>query len=329
MSGPPQDPVVRPDAAVEGLPDGDFSLRIAAAIARRGLGLQRLSGRLRQEGISCSPSTLSLWSNARTMPRRAEARRAVQALEPILQVPPGYLVEAMDRAPRPDPADGGGSARAADEVDRLFLRAREELGFTTDPSRTTRLLIHETVRLDEQGRFIGLAVRQVLRAERRGAERVLAGAFADPRAGGRGDGGSLRQVRVGVGGRLGRVREFPDAGVTVVEIVLERPLAEGELTVLEYVVRPGAGPEPRVPGWNFHVVSSLVPVEQLVAEVEFSASARPPQIHGTVHHDRLGHEAGPPDASWDEIALQGDTALVAARDLRAGGVEIAWRWEPA
>lgn len=313
----------------EPLPDGDFAERLSAAIARRRLGLQRLSGRLREEGISCSPSTLSLWSNGRTMPRRAGATRAVAALEPILRVPGGYLQDAAREGRRPRSTDRGWASEGDADVplvDRLFHRAREELGFLTDPSRTRRLLIHETFRVDENRCFAGLWVRQVLRAEGGTAERVLVGAFADIPAGSDPAEIGLRRVHVGIGGRLGRVREFPEAGVSVAEVLLERPLQDGELTVLEYTLVPGAGPEPSTPGWNIHEVSSLVPVQQLVTEVAFHPRALPAQVRGTIHHDSAGRRGGPRTEERD-LELQGTLAIVSGRDLHGGRVAIRWRWE--
>jgi len=75
---------------------------LRAAIAARGLGLDRIQDRLRQHGIQLSTATLSYWQSGRRHPERAESLRALKLLESILELPAGSLSALLGSSTRRD-----------------------------------------------------------------------------------------------------------------------------------------------------------------------------------------------------------------------------------
>ena len=76
-------------------PEAPFHEVLTHAIQRRNLTLERLSVRLRAQGTPVSIATLSYWQSGRSVPTRARSLQAVEHLERILSLPPGYLMSAL------------------------------------------------------------------------------------------------------------------------------------------------------------------------------------------------------------------------------------------
>lgn len=95
------------DSALRG---GPFHVALRAAIAARGLPLQRVQHHLTRYGVKVGVTSLSYWQQGARRPQRPESLRAVRALEEILQLPEESLIrllaEAEERsvAQRPPPA---------------------------------------------------------------------------------------------------------------------------------------------------------------------------------------------------------------------------------
>ncbi|MFB7152146.1 hypothetical protein ACFCYA_22310, partial [Streptomyces virginiae] len=87
---------------------GPFHLALRAALAARGLPLQRVQHRLAAQGIKVGVTSLSYWQQGARRPRHPESLRAVTALERILELPDGALVRLLAA-----PAPGAGAARPA------------------------------------------------------------------------------------------------------------------------------------------------------------------------------------------------------------------------
>ncbi|MCS6712579.1 hypothetical protein JSY14_11320 [Brachybacterium sp. EF45031] len=306
------------------LPQGSFAERLSAALAGQPLGLQRISQRLREMGISCSPSTLSRWSNGRTAPRRSQARRAVAALEALLNVPQGYLTSAaFGEATEPAWHGDDEEKRQADLRAALHRQDADDFGIDLDAADAETIFLHETLEIDAQRRGRSIRVRRILRALDRPVERFLAG-----HSGVTGPDGErlLRELEPGPGSRLGRVREHPEVGMTVAEIILERPLAPGEVGIVEYTVIPQGGVEEYTTGWHVCDVVHRLPVAEMVLEIIFHPEALPTGLRGAVTRT-IGGAGRRGRTLRHDLQLLGSSAIVSGRDIERGGVRIEWTWD--
>ncbi len=297
-----------------------FADRLRRAIARKGLGLERFSARLEERGISCSASTISLWRNGYTRPRRYEAQRAVHALEQLLDTEPGYLTQA------PHPIVVGSSlwweqeapAEKVFHEGAEFKRAAESLGISSS-TETQRLAMTDVAQYDEQGRFTGSRCQMVLQAARSGAERLVIGTYTN---GSVREAGGLRVLEASSGARLGRRRVSRSTGQVVSELLLDAPLRRGEMTMIEYEIVPVQGPEPRADGPQNHELRTAHPLGRLVLGVDFHPDAVPERID--VIEDPTAEN--PEGRSRRAARLQGTRALATRSDLVQGGLRIEWSW---
>ncbi|MBT2675526.1 hypothetical protein J7E95_32980, partial [Streptomyces sp. ISL-14] len=87
---------------------GPFHVALRAAIAARGLPLQRVQHHLSRRGVKVGVTSLSYWQQGARRPQRPESLRAVRALEEILQLPEESLIrllaEAVDHSALQRPA---------------------------------------------------------------------------------------------------------------------------------------------------------------------------------------------------------------------------------
>ncbi|KIF70400.1 hypothetical protein HY68_20405, partial [Streptomyces sp. AcH 505] len=101
------------------LQTGPFHLALRAALAVRGLPLERVQHHLAHRGIKVGVTSLSYWQQGARRPQRPESLRAVGALEAVLDLPVNSLLRLLEAATAP----GGvrGAARdTAGAVDRLL-----------------------------------------------------------------------------------------------------------------------------------------------------------------------------------------------------------------
>lgn len=83
---------------------GPFHVALRAAIAARGLPLQRVQHHLSRYGVKVGVTSLSYWQQGARRPQRPESLRAVRALEEILQLPDESLIRLLAKADeRSDP----------------------------------------------------------------------------------------------------------------------------------------------------------------------------------------------------------------------------------
>ena len=72
-----------------------FSAALRAAIAQRGLSLDRIRYHLIQRGHELSVATISYWQSGRSRPERASSIAAIAALEDILGLENGHLAAKL------------------------------------------------------------------------------------------------------------------------------------------------------------------------------------------------------------------------------------------
>ncbi|MFD0275327.1 hypothetical protein ACFVHB_15675 [Kitasatospora sp. NPDC127111] len=214
------------DDLAGGLRAGPFHTALRAAIASRGLALERLSDRLAAAGLRVSVSTLSNWQRGLSRPRRPEGLRAVAALEELLGLPAhslrGLLDEPAHRGRRlPAPAPGTPALPAS--------RLRARLDVPADPALDV-LAVQDDVTVTETGWTS--TTRTVVRARRAGVDRhVVLSHVSGP---------ALPEIRAGRDCALGRVHADRAAGLIGAELRFGA-LGPGETFAVEHVT---TSPEP-------------------------------------------------------------------------------------
>ncbi|WIX75874.1 XRE family transcriptional regulator [Amycolatopsis carbonis] len=235
---------------------GSFAVTLDAAIEDSGLSLDRVRHHLATRGVTLSRSALSYWRRGRSQPERETSLNAVTQLEAVLELSPGSLTSLLGpRAPR-----GRWLGHPPDRVERRRLWPDlRPLTVELKPPPDEQLAfwsVHDRVAVDDDGCERALHVRVVAEATMDGVDRMMTYHQADgplpaePR---------YQGVRFA---RVGRVRVDRRTGMTAGELLLDRVLAAGEVTAVEYEillppgtptqgVRPAlhaAGARARVPG---------------------------------------------------------------------------------
>ncbi|HET9168901.1 MAG TPA: hypothetical protein VFN97_05670 [Actinospica sp.] len=208
---------------------GPFADALRAAIAESGLSLDRIGYRLRKHGTPISLSTLSSWQSGRRQPERAASLAALARLEEVLGVPAGALAALVG----PRRARGRrGFADAPDLVEAYqewdpIARLLGEFDTGSD-DLLIRLSQYERLTVGADGRLRELYSRALVRA----ASNDLQSALVIDQA----DDGNPSLIHPLRGCTLGTVRTNAEAGLTIAELRLPRPLQRGELFLLEHLV---------------------------------------------------------------------------------------------
>jgi hypothetical protein len=293
------------------LASGPFPAALRTAIAHSGLSLDRIQYRLRQHGTPVSLATLSSWQSGRRRPERAASMAALDRLEHIVAVPPGALAALLGpRRPRgrnvyteaPELAD---LYQDADPIARLLTEFD-----TSSDDRLVRLSQYERLKIGPDGTLRELYSRALVRAA---ADGVSSSIVID-----QADAGNASVIRPLRGCTLGAVRTQPEAGLTIAELRLPRPLRRGEPLVMEYVVEFTA-PFPRD---NDSTRRLRLPIREHVIDVEFTRPMLPARcVQFTVpQHD---------DAVETERVLtldERDRVCAMAIDLDPCVIGVRWEW---
>ncbi|MGW2249498.1 hypothetical protein ACWCXH_04800 [Kitasatospora sp. NPDC001660] len=293
-----------------------FADTLHLAIEASGLSLDRIRAALAGRGVRVSVTTLSYWRRGRSQPERASSLRAVHLLEELLGLPHSSLSSLLG-PPRPR-----GRWAAAANTCHLGLEdvwpGEQEIAdifaeLDAPPAgELERLSIHDSYYVDAERRGNLLRMRQVVRATVAGVGRCLVVHKADEEATGCPEITSVRH------GRLGRVRRRPEAGLTVGEIMLDRPLGLGDSTVFEYEVEiPPGGPTME------YSRRFATQVREYVLQVHFDPASVP------VHCERYDREPGEAVDSRREQLWIGASASahVLSPDQQPGHIGIRWEWE--
>ncbi|WP_121007504.1 XRE family transcriptional regulator [Saccharothrix australiensis] len=290
-----------------------FAGALRAAIAERGLGLERIREHLAQQGVKVSLATLSYWQSGRSRPERRSSLAAIGHLEEILALPTGYLVGLLG-PPRPR---GRWLKRAPDRtvpISALWSDPDQvEWAFrqvdTSSDERLTRLSQHDFVTVGPERGERSIRSRHVLRADADGADRWVVLAHVDEPA---------RHLPVLAPLRhcsLGRLVTHPAAGLVVAELLFDRALRQGDSIVIEHelVSRPPYPPALAC-GRKFRL-----PVREYVLEIAFDPLARPVDC---VQYRQVG---GTEVAHPVEVDA-GGSLLGVALDFGPGSYGFRWNW---
>ncbi|MDX2599378.1 hypothetical protein PV379_19445 [Streptomyces caniscabiei] len=294
---------------------GPFHVALRAAIAARGLPLQRVQHHLTRHGVKVGVTSLSYWQQGARRPQRPESLRAVRALEEILQLPDESLIRLLARA---DEQSGpqrpaGRSYRSVVEASGVLRRLLAELDVPLDGGVHT-VGHHERVRIGARRELLGRESQQIVRAHRDGVDRYVAVHHGDP-----GCAPERTAVRALENCRSGRVRWDPDTGVLVAELLFDTRLRSGDTHLFRYGFDDGTG------GVCTEYVRAFRSTGgQYALQVRFDDRALPLRCHRFSQHS-----AAAPRGGRQNLALSGlhRTVHLVEPRARTGIVGIGWEWE--
>ncbi|MGE7391740.1 hypothetical protein ACQKM2_40335 [Streptomyces sp. NPDC004126] len=314
---PTGDPPNAPDAAQLGrlLRGGPFHAALRAAIAARGLPLQRVQHRLAARGIKLGVTSLSYWQQGARRPRHPESLRAVSALEEILELPGGSLLRLLaGTLPAADPPrPAARSYRALVSVGAAVEGLLAGMELPADGGLHT-VGHHERVRIGPGGELRTRESQQIVRAHRDGVDRYLAVHHGDP-----GCDATRVEVTAYENCRTGRVRCHPEAGVVVAELLFDARLRRGDTYVFGYGIADGTGGRSAEYVRGFSYAGG-----QYMLQVAFDEAALPVRCR---RFARTG--PGAPRTALGDLTPSGRHRAVhlLEQDVRRGILGITWDWE--
>ncbi|MEG3626100.1 hypothetical protein [Streptomyces poriticola] len=300
------------DSALRG---GPFHVALRAAIAARGLPLQRVQHHLSRYGVKVGVTSLSYWQQGARRPQRPESLRAVRALEEILQLPEESLIRLLAESdPHPSeqrPAARSYRAHMAASGALEWLLAELDL----PPGGGVHTVAHhERARIGRHRELAGRESHHIVRAHRDGVDRFVAVHHGDP-----GCAPGRMTVHALENCRTGRVRRDHETGMLVAELLFDTRLRAGDTHLFRYGVEDGTAGVSRECVRGFDTAGG-----QYALQVRFDAAALPVRCHRFTQHS-----AAAPRGGRQELALSGrhhSVHLVEAR-VRSGIVGIGWDWE--
>ncbi|MFI2510746.1 hypothetical protein [Streptomyces sp. NPDC018972] len=300
------------DSALRG---GPFHVALRAAIAARGLPLQRVQHHLSRHGVKVGVTSLSYWQQGARRPQRPESLRAVRALEEILQLPEESLIRLLAQ-PDEHAADRhspGRSYRSLVEASDVRERLLAEFGAPRDGGLHI-LGHHERIRIGARRELAARESHHIVRAHRDGVDRYVAVHHGDP-----GAAPERMTVQALENCRTGRVRWHHDTGVLAAELLFDTRLRTGDTFLFRYAVEDGtAGVS------HEYVRGAESPGGQYALQVCFGSGVLPVRCHRFTQHS-----AAAPRGGRQELVLSGrhrSVHLVEPR-VRSGYVGIAWDWD--
>jgi hypothetical protein len=294
---------------------GPFHVALRAAIAARGLPLQRVQHHLSRYGVKVGVTSLSYWQQGARRPQRPESLRAVRALEEILQLPDESLIRLLARAddhPGPE-RPSGRSYRSVVEASDVLERLLGELRVPLDGGVHT-VGHHERVRVGAGRELLGRESQHIVRAHKDGVDRYVAVHHGDP-----GCAPERMAVRALENCRSGRVRWDRETGVLVAELLFDTWLRSGDTYLFRYGFDDGTAGECTEYVRGFRSTGG-----QYALQVRFDERALPLRCHRFSQHS-----AAAPRSGRQILPLSGphrSVHLVEPR-VRTGVVGIGWDWE--
>jgi hypothetical protein len=294
---------------------GPFHVALRAAIAARGLPLQRVQHHLSRHGVKVGVTSLSYWQQGARRPQRPESLRAVRALEEILELPEESLIRLLAESVEHSAADrpAGRSYRSLVAASDILDRLRAELDCSPDDGLHT-LGHHERVRIGARRELAGREAHHIVRAHRDGVDRFVAVHHGDP-----GSSPLDMRVRALENCRTGRVRWDQDSGVLVAELLFGTRLRSGDTFLFRYGIDDGTAGASREYLHRFGL-----PGGQYALQVRFDAAALPARCHRFAQQSPAAPRSGRQELSVREPH---HCAHVVEPRIRPGIVGIAWDWE--
>jgi len=301
----------------EVLASGPFSLALKLAIKASGLSLDRLQHKLEERGARVSKTALSYWQHGRTRPERPESLRALAIVEQVLGLETAALSSLLG-PPRPRGrwlAQHPNSLRLDEAWARPdgLSRALQRMGTSLDAlHRLTKVGVHITSTVGANQRLLESTYLVVVRAAQDNVDRYVA-AF-------RTDAGMLEPLRIEdtVGCRPGRRRDDEATGFCTYELLLERPLRTGELTVLRYTLRSETA---EIDSYQSH--RAAPGLLDFSIQVRFDPSCLPARVYRT---HRLSIADSKPKETELWLGASHTAQLIEVNPLPVI-YRIAWAWD--
>lgn len=323
-------------------------MALRAAIAARGLPLQRVQHHLSRHGVKVGVTSLSYWQQGARRPQRPESLRAVRALEEILRLPDESLIRLLADSHDGKGGRGGrgghgrqieqnrengqngqngwsgqgdlGGTRPAGRSYRSLLQATDALEQLLDELECTRpddglhtLGHHERVRVGARRELLGRESQHIVRAYRDGVDRFVAVHHGDP-----GCAPERMAVHALENCRAGRVRRHHGTGVLVAELLFDTRLRAGDTFLFRYGVEDGTGGASTEYVRGFGAAGG-----QYALQIRFDELAVPVRCHRFTQHSAAAPRR-PPELPLSD--RHRSVHLVEPR-VRSGMVGIEWEWE--
>ncbi|MGO4957416.1 helix-turn-helix domain-containing protein [Luteococcus sp. Sow4_B9] len=290
----------------------DFASKLNEAIKLRGLSLERIRHRLSELDVKVSVATLSYWQNGRSQPTRSHSHRTLTALEEVLEVEPGTLTSV---APVSQTRRRSGNGPVPLSLPSTVQEALVETGMTPDNLR--KVSTHVTVMVATDRTQSSEVVRSVIQCLTPGTTSFPV--LAERQQGSPQEPGEAQEVHALSNCSVGRRFVLENEQLTLTEMVLPRPLRQGELVMLEYMTAMPPVPEPFD---SFGVAVSRL--GELVVEIQFPRGDIPRRVVGytrSVDED-LGFDS--PDAV--ELPVSDGLVQAIKLDAPAGVYVVKWEW---
>jgi hypothetical protein len=284
-----------------------FADAFGEAVARRGVSLAWLHERLVERGHPVSPAALSYWRSGRSQPERGTSRDALVEIERLLRVPPGSLASRLGPSRRPGPRPAERTLREMFDEHPGMEPALERLGFDSLYDELVEQVRHLTVDVDADGMIRRFQVRAVMQARRDGARRTPLILTTDEQ-------GRLPGFIPVAGCSVGRTAMDLETGVYAGELVLDRPLATGELYPYELTIEL-ADPDDEA-SVDHYAARRLT---ELLVWVRFRADRVP------AHVERYTIVGGREETEKLDLGA-GTSAHVLVRGFGPGIVGVRWGW---
>jgi hypothetical protein len=294
----------------DALRTGPFPVALRAALAARGLALNRVQRRLAQRGIRVGVTSLSYWQRGIRRPDRPESLRAVTALEEVLELPAHALTRLLGPPTTEQPvARPYRSVLAPASALEALLASLEA---PTDGGLHT-VTHYEQVRIGAHRELLSRDSHHVVRAHRDGVDRYLSIHQGDP-------GCDVDRIRVTAVNncRVGRVRRHADSGMIVAELLFDARLRVGDTAVLGYRFEDGTGPpsDEYVRGFTYGG-------GDYVLQIAFDRCALPVRCRRFTRTSPGATRTGLADLTLNAHR----TVHLVEREVRAGVLGITWDWD--
>ena len=299
------------DSALRG---GPFHVALRAAIAARGLPLQRVQHHLSRHGVKVGVTSLSYWQQGARRPQRPESLRAVRALEEILRLPEESLIRLLTEADeqtaarRPSARSYRDLVEASDVLERLLA----ELDSSRDGGLHL-LGLHERVRIGARRELAACEAHHVVRAHQDGVDRFVAVHHGDP-----GCSPAGMSVHALENCRTGRVRRDDGTGVLVAELLFDTRLRSGDTFLFRYGVEDGTAGVSHEYARGFACAGG-----QYALQVRFDADMLPARCHRFAQHSPAAPRTGVLDLV---LSTRHRSAHLVEPRVRAGTVGMGWDW---